>query len=159
MGVKRQFGNPATARTSIHARSQLGMTLIEVMAAGALLAIAIVSLAGLLGHALSTTQATRLYTDAANLAQERIERLQALPAEDLDAGGNLDQTVTGYYETIDVENDKRDDFLVTWTIVDDVPMDEMKKITVQCIPLSTPSGMDSTRRRLRISTLVARGDA
>lgn len=62
-----------------------GFTLVEVLIAVTILAVGILGVAGLAGTAIRSSGYTQALTQATNLAQERIEALQSVPFNNVEA--------------------------------------------------------------------------
>lgn len=90
-----------------------GYTIIEVMFALSIFAIGILAVSGLSISAVSSNASARRITDASVLAEDRLERLAALPYDNIQDG----QVTDGAYQ-------------VVWVVVEDEIAVNTKSITV-----------------------------
>ena len=74
-------------------RSEAGFTLIEAMTAIVVLLVGITSVANLLAVAASSNSVGNQTTAAAAIASREMERLQALPFDELPVGGDVETDV------------------------------------------------------------------
>lgn len=68
-------------------RDEKGFTLIEVLLAVLILAVALTALAGLAGSTIKSTETGKSRTQAVNLAAEKIEALSSIPYYDIQSSG------------------------------------------------------------------------
>jgi prepilin-type N-terminal cleavage/methylation domain-containing protein len=90
-----------------------GLSIIEVIFALSIFAIGILAVSTLAISAVSSNASARRITDATALAEDRLERLAAMPYDDIQS--SLEKV--GAYE-------------VTWEVIPDDIMDKTKSITV-----------------------------
>ena len=101
----------------IRAEKQNGFTLIEVLVAMGIFAVAILGVAISATSVIRANQSSYSTTIAINLAQDKLEELKALPAS-LASGGPITDTING--ET----------FSRSWNVTSDSPITGMKRIDV-----------------------------
>ena len=108
---------PLAKRTKL--KKDDGFTLIEVMFALGVFAIGMLALAAMQTRYISGNASSRLQTEGTVVASQWIERLKVLPEDhaDLDAANNPHQRTDGAYQ-------------VTWNVIDDMPINEVKTITI-----------------------------
>ena len=121
-------------------RSEQGFTLIEVLIAMAIFAIGILGVAALQTASVRGNVAARNVTDIAVWASDRVEKLMILPYNDslLTAGVHslaTDLTLTSDgidndYDGLIDEGGETGPLTIEWTVVDDVPVDNAKTVTV-----------------------------
>jgi len=104
-------------------RPAAGFTLIEMLIAITILAVGMLAVASMQVAALQTNGKAARYTEASNLAQDRLERLLSLPYNDPGLAGGTDTT-----EVVD-------HLTVNWTVTDvDLSLDgndDAKRIIVR----------------------------
>ena len=102
--------------------NEKGMTLIELMVVCVVIGIAFVGLAGIFPLGMQNINESRLRTVATDLAQEKMEELLDLSptAADLTAGTHTD-----------ANNPVRSTFNRFWTVTDNDPVADMKRIEVR----------------------------
>ena len=111
------FGHKAT-ETIREKRGQQGFTLIEVLMAMAIFSIGILAVGAMQITSTNSNASARIHTEEYTWVVDQIERLTGLDYDhgDLDAGDHaVDQ----------------DPYTVSWTVVDDIPVDGAKMITVE----------------------------
>ena len=88
-----------------HISNQKGLTLLEVMLAVAILAIALVSLLGTQTQSISFLSDSRFSTVAAMLIQEKMIDVSLLPFDDVyDDSGDFASEFNSYHWSIEVDN-------------------------------------------------------
>ena len=102
--------------------NEKGMTLIELMVVCVIIGIAFLGLAGIFPLGMQNINESRMRTVATDLAQEKMEELLDLsPVDaDLSAGSHTD-----------AGNPVRTTFNRYWTVTDDDPVVDMKRIEVR----------------------------
>ena len=123
-------------------QGQRGLTVAEVLVAAAILAVAMLGIAGMVPRAYQNIGTGGQITKAANLAREKMEELKNASYNALLAGG------TPY---TDPQNPIEEVFSRTWTIEDNGLPADLKRITVT-VSWSTGFGV----REVQVVTLVAR---
>ena len=102
-------------------RSKDGIGLVEILVAMAILGLGITMVMRTLPDSNTATTRARNVSKATNLAQEKLERLMDTPYTDADlANGNH----------TDPDNPIEGAFTRTWTVQDDTPYTDMKRILV-----------------------------
>jgi prepilin-type N-terminal cleavage/methylation domain-containing protein len=111
--------------------NEKGMTLIELMVVCVVIGIAFLGLAGIFPLGMQNINESRMRTVATDLAQEKMEELLELsPVDtDLNAGTHTD-----------ANNPVRSTFNRFWTVADDDPVADMKRIEVR---VTYPRGSDT----------------
>ena len=102
--------------------NEKGMTLIEVMVVCMIMGIAFLGLAGIFPLGMQNINESRMRTVATDLAQEKMQELLDLSSTnaDLTAGSHTDP-----------DNPVRSTFNRFWTVIDDDPIADMKRIEVR----------------------------
>ncbi len=102
--------------------NEKGMTIIELMVVCVVIGIAFIGLAGIFPLGMQNINESRMRTVSTDLAQEKMEELLDLsPADaDLDAGNHTD-----------ANNPVRSTFNRFWTVTDNDPVADMKRIEVR----------------------------
>jgi len=111
-------------------RNPGGFTILEVLIAMAIFAIGILGVAKMQLSAVSGNSSARGMTEAATVGQQQIERLMALPYDDiLDTNGD---GVAGLDEIAAPDDSRVVDtvYNVLWNVADDQPIQGAKKIRV-----------------------------
>ena len=111
--------------------NNLGLSIIEVIFALSIFAIGILAVSTLAISAVSSNASARRITDATALAEDRLERLAAMPYDDI-IPGNWETTVGAYK--------------VTWVVIENDIMDKTKSITVT---VNCPEGWKNTNVAIR----------
>lgn len=106
-----------------------GFSIIEVLFALSFFAIGILAVSTLAISAISSNASARRLTDATALAEDRLEKLAALPYEDIQDGSGMD----GAYQ-------------ITWDVVENDMVDKTKTITVT---VTCPKGWKDTNVAIR----------
>lgn len=106
-----------------------GFSIIEVLFALSFFAIGILAVSTLAISAISSNASARRLTDATALAEDRLEKLAALPYEDIMDGSETD----GAYQ-------------ITWDVIEDDMVDKTKTITVT---VTCPNGWKDTNVAIR----------
>jgi pilin/secretion family protein with methylation motif len=78
-------------------RSEAGFTLIEAMTAMVVLLVGVASVANLMAVAAASNSIANQSTAAASLASRELERLQAIPYDQLAVGGDVDADSAGFF--------------------------------------------------------------
>ena len=99
-----------------------GMTVVELLVVCVVVSIAFMGLAGIFPLGMQNINESRMRTVATDLAQEKMEELLSLRSNDSD----LD---SGSYS--DPANPVRSTFNRFWTVTDNTPVADMKKIEVR----------------------------
>jgi prepilin-type N-terminal cleavage/methylation domain-containing protein len=102
--------------------NEKGMTLIELMVVCVILGIAFLGLAGIFPLGMQNINESRLRTVATDLAQEKMEDLLDLHSTDADLTGGTHN---------DPGNPVRTTFNRFWTVTDNDPVVDMKRIEVR----------------------------
>jgi prepilin-type N-terminal cleavage/methylation domain-containing protein len=102
--------------------NEKGMTLIELMVVCVIMGIAFLGLVGIFPLGMQNINESRMRTVATDLAQEKMEELLDLTstAADLTAGAHTDS-----------DNPVRSTFNRFWTVTDNDPAADMKRIEVR----------------------------
>jgi len=106
-----------------------GFSIIEVLFALSFFAIGILAVSTLALSAISSNASARRLTDATALAEDRLEKLAALPYDDIQDGS---ETGGGYQ--------------ITWDIIENDLMDQTKTIIVT---VTCPNGWKDTNVAIR----------
>ena len=106
-----------------------GLSIIEVIFALSIFAIGILAVSTLALSAISSNASARRVTDATALAEDRLERLAAMPYEDIQG----DSEMVGAYK-------------VTWEIIEGDILANTKSITVT---VNCPEGWKNTNVAIR----------
>ena len=106
-----------------------GLSIIEVIFALSIFAIGILAVSTLAISAISSNASARRVTDATALAEDRLERLAAMPYDDIQGNSEM----VGAYQ-------------VTWVVVENDIMDKTKSITVT---VNCPQGWKDTNVAIR----------
>jgi prepilin-type N-terminal cleavage/methylation domain-containing protein len=102
--------------------NEKGMTLIELMVVCVIMGIAFLGLVGIFPLGMQNLNESRMRTVATDLAQEKMEELLVLSP--------LDTDLTAGSHT-DASNPVRSSFNRFWTVNDDDPVADMKRIEVR----------------------------
>lgn len=117
--------NSAAARF----KQEEGYTLIEVLMAISIFAVGMLALASLQTSSIKVNSTAKHVTTRTTWAQDRIEKLMALPYSDpwLEEAGNPDGTDSdgNTHKETTSEN-----YTISWVVDDDNPVDNVKLITV-----------------------------
>jgi prepilin-type N-terminal cleavage/methylation domain-containing protein len=111
--------------------NEKGMTLIELMVVCVVIGIAFLGLAGIFPLGMQNINESRMRTVATDLAQEKMEELLELSPVDTD--------LTAGTHT-DANNPVRSTFDRFWTVTDNDPVPDMKRIEVR---VTYPRGSDT----------------
>jgi prepilin-type N-terminal cleavage/methylation domain-containing protein len=87
---------------SANPTSESGFTLIEALVATVVLAVGLISVANLMVVAASSNAVASQATAATTVASQELERLTAIPYDQLVAGGDLDGDTAGYFSDTDI---------------------------------------------------------
>ena len=123
-------------------RSSRGITLVELMIALLLFGVGVMALAQSMPEGLATRDRARRMSVAASLAQETVERLRDLPFLDVDLAGGLHT---------DPDNPIRGAYQRSWTVQNDTPTTNMKRVTVTVTFVTSSPDSAAT-----FTTLIAR---
>ncbi len=128
-----------TAETVREKSGQRGFTLIEVLIAMAIFSLGMLAVGTLQITSTNSNASARIHTEEYTWVVDQIERLTGLDYEhdDLDEVPPLHTVVQGPYT-------------VSWTVVDDAPVEGAKRITV------TADGSHSRARPITINFIKAR---
>jgi type II secretory pathway pseudopilin PulG len=102
-------------------RSKDGIGLVEILVAMAILGLGITMVMRTLPDSNTATTRARNVSKATNLAQEKLERLMDTPYTDADLASG---------DHKDPDNPIEGAFTRTWTVQDDTPYTDMKRILV-----------------------------
>jgi type IV pilus assembly protein PilV len=114
-----------------------GLSIIEVVFAISIFAIGILAVTTLSISAVNSNASSRRITDATALAEDRLERLAALPYDDIKSPDPDEDDTVGAYR-------------VTWVVKENDMLDKTKTITVT---VECPKGWKNTK--VTISNLVS----
>ena len=106
-----------------------GFSIIEVLFALSFFAIGILAVSTLAISAINSNASARRLTDATTLAEDRLEKLAALPYEDILNGSEMD----GAYQ-------------ITWEVIENDMVDKTKTISVT---VTCPNGWKDTKVAIR----------
>ena len=106
-----------------------GFSIIEVLFALSFFAIGILAVSTLAISAINSNASARRLTDATTLAEDRLEKLAALPYEDIQNGSEMD----GAYQ-------------ISWEVIEDDMVDKTKTISVT---VTCPNGWKDTKVAIR----------
>jgi len=90
-----------------------GLSIIEVIFALSIFAIGILAVSTLALSAISSNASARRITDATALAEDRLERLAAMPYADIQDGQEMEEP-----------------YQITWVVIENSIVDQTKSITV-----------------------------
>jgi len=121
--------------------AQRGFTIIEVLIAMAIFSIGILGVAAMQIASVKGNAAARGVTDIATLAADRLEKLMVLPYNDNDltagdhsvGSGNVTLITDGIDNNFNGEIDENGEtgpLTISWTVVDDMPANNAKTVTV-----------------------------
>lgn len=131
------------ARRGLLPGGNRGFTLVEMMIALVLFGVGMMALAQVLPRGLSVRDKARRMSVATSMAQEEVERLRNLPFNHADlAGGNH----------LDPDNPIDIAFRRQWTVEDDTPVEDMKRVSV-----TVSFATDSADSQAVVTTMIARG--
>lgn len=111
--------------------NEKGMTLIELMVVCVVIGIAFLGLAGIFPLGMQNINESRMRTVATDLAQEKMEELLELSPVDTDLTAGTHS---------DANNPVRSTFNRFWTVTDNDPVPDMKRIEVR---VTYPRGSDT----------------
>ncbi|MGQ9603293.1 MAG: type IV pilus modification PilV family protein [bacterium] len=131
-----KLGLKSRKHSSTFLSDQRGLTLIELLVVCVILAIAFIGLLGLFPLGSRNISESRLRTVATQLAQEKIEYLLNLS----ESSGDL---TSGTHS--DPENPIRSNFNRYWQVIDNMPVNGMKRIVVW---VTYPHGSETREIRL-----------
>jgi prepilin-type N-terminal cleavage/methylation domain-containing protein len=114
-----------------------GFSILEVVFAISIFAIGILAVTTLSISAVNSNASSRRITDATALAEDRLERLAALPYDDIKSPDPDEDDTVGAYR-------------VTWVVKENDMLDKTKTITVT---VECPKGWKNTK--VTISNLVS----
>jgi type IV pilus modification protein PilV len=97
-----------------------GFTLVEVLIAVSIFAVGLLAVAMMLDTAIQYNSSARYITEATEIAHSQMEKLLSSPYDD----ANLDETASPYGPN-PISN-----YNVSWTVRENVPMSEMKTISL-----------------------------
>jgi len=104
----------ATGRSGRFTGNRCGFTLLEVMVAVAIVAIALSAVYKLYSQAFAMNQSARFYTTATLLAETKLAELSAQPAEDLgNDGGAFEDEFTDYSWQVTVTEVEAEDLTLS----------------------------------------------
>ncbi|MBE9543248.1 MAG: prepilin-type N-terminal cleavage/methylation domain-containing protein [Proteobacteria bacterium] len=106
-----------------------GFSIIEVIFALSIFAIGIMAVSTLSISSINSNASARRLTDATALAEDRLERLTAMPYDDIADG----QATEGAYK-------------ITWVVIENDIVDKTKSITVT---VNCPNGWKNTNVAIR----------
>ena len=119
------------------AKGDAGFTILEVLAALAIFSIGFLAVMALQTSSIRGNARARGVTDISVYAADRIEKLMALPFSDANlvagnypAGGQAVDGIDNNYDSWIDEANETGPLTVTWTIVNDWPILNVKTITV-----------------------------
>jgi type II secretory pathway pseudopilin PulG len=157
-----QPGSPSWAAEQPGRRSdEAGFTLVEALIAIVVLVFGLVAITNLLIVAASSNSAGNQSSAATAIASEQLEVLKAIPFTDprLNAGGNLDANVNGYFHDSDPGSGANYDgrmgvegvgrFRVRWLIVQIAGDNQTRFIRVRAEPVG---GLMRARARAEFAT-------
>lgn len=113
---------PAILDSIAQRNGSAGFTLVEMMVALLIFGIAIVGLVQAIPNGIHTREQARRLSVATFLAKEQVEELRSLRFNDADLAAGTHN---------DPGNPIQPGFRRSWTVQDNVPMDGMKRLTVQ----------------------------
>lgn len=141
--------NGKGTRSPASQRQEKGFTLLEVMIALFILAFGLLAIATMQAAAIKANSQAMGLTEAANLAQDRTEKLMslaythdALKDTDSDGGGGLDHTGAGADHTIAWAAPNGVIYTVYWNIAANDPIQNVK--TIRMIVQWTERGLRRT---------------
>lgn len=117
------------ARRMMETKSEGGFTIIEMIMAISLLSIGLLAIANMQIMAMKGNASARWQAEQTTHAQDKMEELMALAYTHAD----LDPAGTPHNEA-----NPPDNFTITWDVVENIPVMDMKQITV------TASGLNKT---------------
>ncbi len=106
-----------------------GLSIIEVIFALSIFAIGILAVSTLSLSSINSNATSRRVTEATSLAEDRLERLAAIPYDDIQDG----EETEGAYK-------------ITWVVIEDYLVDKTKSITVT---VNCPKGWKDTNVAIR----------
>lgn len=118
-------------------KGNAGFTILEVLAALAIFSLGFLAVMALQSSSIQGNSRARGVTDISVYAADRIEKLMALPFSDANltagnypAGGQVLDGIDNNYDGRIDEANENGPLTVTWTIVNDLPILNVKTITV-----------------------------
>jgi prepilin-type N-terminal cleavage/methylation domain-containing protein len=127
-----------TAETIRKKSGSRGFTLVEVLMAMAIFSIGILAVGTMQINSANSNTGARIHTEEYTWVVGQIERLTALDYDHGDLSEDVDHSVV------------RGPYTVSWTVVDDSPIDGAKRITV------TATGAHARARPITIEFIKAR---
>ena len=106
-----------------------GLSIIEVIFALSIFAIGILAVSTLSISSINSNASARRLTDATSLAEDRLERLAAMPYDEIQDG----EETEGAYK-------------ITWVVIENEIVDQTKSITVT---VNCPNGWKDTNVAIR----------
>ena len=106
-----------------------GLSIIEVVFALSIFAIGILAVSTLSLSSINSNATSRRVTEATSLAEDRLERLAAIPYDDIQDG----EETEGAYK-------------ITWVVIENDLVDKTKSITVS---VNCPNGWKNTNVAIR----------
>jgi prepilin-type N-terminal cleavage/methylation domain-containing protein len=107
--------------------SESGFTLVEALVAIVVLAVGLIAIANLMVVAGTSNSVANTATAAATVASRELERLTAIPYDQLVAGGDLDNNDPGYFDETNIEGVGT--IRTRWVII--APENQTRFITVR----------------------------
>jgi len=132
----------------IRHRSKDGFTLIEILFALFIFAVAILSVVWVAAHSLEQSRKTHLSTIATSLAQEKLEELRN--SDYFYLSGGTDEDDDGIQIVLDEYGQPGGIFHRNWTVAEDDPMVGTKTITVYV------TWEEAEERTISVATIVSR---
>ncbi len=118
------------------ANSQRGFSLVEVLVALFLIGVGVLAAAPMFIYAVQGNAVGADFGSAGALSVERMELLRASNYSALPAGGSLTTNTTGYFDSSDA------DYIVRWTVADNVSPAGTKTVTVRATALGRRVGQN-----------------
>jgi prepilin-type N-terminal cleavage/methylation domain-containing protein len=131
---------------SANVSSESGFTLIEALVAVVVLAVGLISVANLMVVAAASNAVANQATAAATVASQELERLTALPYDQLLEGGDLEGDDPGYFSEINIPG--AGVIHTRWIIV--APQNQTRFITVRA---EGTGALTRARSRAEFTTL------
>jgi len=97
---------------------EAGFGFVEALIAMMLMSVAALSVSQMMITGIYVSEASADLTSVTTMASQQMEILKSEDFDDLDAGGALGSSVTGYSDTVDLDGDGTGEFTRRWRVLD-----------------------------------------